>query len=187
MTEEGHGVLFGGILAGAFLVQLAAPEKNVGAQQQAMLGAVAMLLSTLIGRYSEALSTVFLAAVTLVAAGLHPARAQVFRLPPGFSLPVVMVAAAGAPAWVCYALSMGAKSRAVVGPPHHADHLTEMAAMAVATGLVAFLAAGRTPGWRVPARCAGGGAVVFGLASAAVSGQPGSAGIAWAWPPSSGA
>ena len=51
-----------------------------------------------------------------------------------------------------------------------------MTAMAIALPLTGLLAAFRTPGWRIPAWCAGAAAIVFGLASVVFPNYRGSAG-----------
>ncbi|MCA1726496.1 MAG: hypothetical protein LC722_02225 [Actinobacteria bacterium] len=80
-----------------------------------------------------------------------------------------------------YALSMARLQR--LGPasdPHVEEHhWAAMATMAVALVLVALLSSLRMPGWRLSARCAAIGTMVFGLASVVYPNYPGSAGDVW--------
>lgn len=74
---------------------------------------------------------------------------------------------------------MGAQAQDLVGPPHHVQRLSTMAAMAIAIVLVALLASLKTRGWRIPPWCAGLAAVVFGLASAVYPDHPAADGFGW--------
>jgi len=74
---------------------------------------------------------------------------------------------------------MGAEARDLVGPPHHVQRLSWMAALAIAIVLVGLLAALRTRGWRIPAWSAGTAAAVFGLASIVFPDQRGAEGRGW--------
>jgi hypothetical protein len=74
---------------------------------------------------------------------------------------------------------MGAEARDLVGPPHHVQRLSTMAAMAIAIVLVGGLAALGTQGWRIPAWSAGTATVVFGLASVVFPDQRGAEGRGW--------
>jgi hypothetical protein len=74
---------------------------------------------------------------------------------------------------------MGAEARDLVGPPHHVQRLSTMAATAIAILLVGGLAALGTQGWRIPAWSAGTATVVFGLASVVFPDQRGAEGRGW--------
>lgn len=85
----------------------------------------------------------------------------------------------GAVPVVAYVLDMGAQARDLVGPPHHVQRLSTMAAMALAIVLTGLLAALRTRGWRIPTWSAGTAAIVFGLASQVFPDQQGAVGRGW--------
>jgi hypothetical protein len=180
VTDLGHGALLGIIMTAGILVQVRAPERKIAGVQQAVLGAMAILLSALLASDSQNLfpGLVFLAAMAILIL-LHPARRELVRAGSGFSVPLASIAALGAIPLVGYALSVSAQARDVAGPPHYAQRLATMAAMAIAIFLVGLLTAFRTRGWRIPARSAGAAAIVFGLASVVFPTSMGSAGRGW--------
>lgn len=110
---------------------------------------------------------------------LHPARREFLARRAGLSLKLLVIAVLGAIPLGAYAVDMGAEARDLVGPPHHVQRLSTMAAMAIAVVLAGGLAALRTQGWRIPAWSAGTAAVVFGLASVVFPDQRGAVGRGW--------
>jgi len=110
---------------------------------------------------------------------LHPAREQFLRRGAGFSRKLLAITILGAIPLITYALDMGAQAQDLVGPPHHVQRLSTMAAMAIAIVLIGLLAAFKTRGWRIPAWGAGTAAIVFGLASMAFPDDPGALGRGW--------
>ena len=180
VTEVGYGALVGIIITTGIVVQVRAPERRIAGVQQAVLGAVALLISAPLASDPQNLAPgLALSAALGILIGLHPARRDLLRPGWGFSVPLASITAIGAIPFVGYALTMGAQAREVVGPPHHVQRLATMAGMAIAIILVGVLAALRTSGWRIPAWSAGVAAIVFGLASMAFPTHMGSAGRGW--------
>jgi hypothetical protein len=119
--------------------------------------------------------------VALLAIG-GPALRRAFLAPerrPSPSLAVIPLAAAVP--LTMFAWSMAKLQRAGVAGDSHVDehHWATMASMAIALWLVGLLASLRMPGWLVPARCAGLGAVIFGVASLVFPDSAGSVGKTW--------
>jgi hypothetical protein len=110
---------------------------------------------------------------------LHPARAEFLRRGATLIRPLLAVAVIGAIPSVAYALEMGAQAQDLVGPPHHVQRLSTMAAMAMGIVLVGLLASLRTQGWRIPAWSAGIAAIAFGLVSIVYPDHPAAAGLGW--------
>ncbi|MEX0816878.1 MAG: hypothetical protein WD027_05500 [Gaiellales bacterium] len=180
VTDLGYGVLFGVILTTGPLVQLRAPERKIAGMQQATLVIPALLIGSAIASDSQNLvpALILLPCVGILLA-LHPAREEFLRREAAFSVPLLCIAVLGAIPLVAYALDMGAQAQDLLGPPHHVQRLSTMAAMAIAIVLVGLLAALRTRGWRTPAWSAGTAAIVFGLASMAFPDQRGAEGRGW--------
>jgi hypothetical protein len=180
VTEIGYGALLGIIITTGILVQVRAPDRKTAGVQQAVLGILALLISAPLTSDPQNLvpGIVLLAAVGVLVI-LHPARGELIRPGSGFSAPLASLVVPVAIPMVGYVLSMATQARDLVGPPHHIQRLSTMAAMAIAIILVGLLAAFRTSGWRIPAWSAGAAAVVFGLASIAFPTHMGSAGQGW--------
>jgi hypothetical protein len=180
VTELGYGALVGIILTVGVASQLRAPERRIAGVQQAALVVPALLIGSALAADTQ---NVEAAAIVLVGVGIllmvHPARADFFRRGTAPSRPLCAIAVVGALPSLAYAIEMGRQAQDLVGPPHHVQRLSTMAAMAIAIVLIGLLASLRTRGWRVPAWSAGIAAVVFGLASAAYPDHPGAAGMGW--------
>ena len=180
VTDLGYGVLFGIILTMGVLVQLRGPERKIAGVQQAFLVIPALVVGTAIASDSQNLvpALILLPAIGILLA-LHPAREEFFRRGAAVSRTLLAITVIGAVPLVAYALDMGAQARDLAGPPHHAQRLSTMAAMAIAIVLTGLLGALQTPGWRIPAWSAGTAAIVFGLASVVFPDQQGAAGREW--------
>ena len=180
VTDLGYGVLVGIIQTTGLLVQLRRPERKIAGVQQTFLVIPALLVGSAIASDSQNLvpALILLPAVGILLA-LHPARGEFFRRGAALSWSLLAITVIGAVPLVAYALDMGAQARDLVGPPHHVQRLSTMAAMAVAIVLTGLLAALQTRGWRIPAWSAGVAAMMFGLASVVFAGQPGAVGRGW--------
>jgi hypothetical protein len=180
VTDLGYGVLVGIIQTTGLLVQLRGPERKIAGVQQTFLVIPALLIGSAIAFDSQNLvpALILLPAVGILLA-LHPARGEFFRRGAALSWSLLAITVIGAVPLVAYALDMGAQARDLVGPPHHVQRLSTMAAMAVAIVLTGLLAALRTRGWRIPAWSAGVAAIMFGLASVVFPDQAGTVGRGW--------
>ena len=180
VTDLGYGVLVGIIQTTGLLVQLRRPERKIAGVQQTFLVIPALLVGSAIASDSQNLvpALILLPAVGILLA-LHPARGEFFRRGAALSWSLLAITVIGAVPLVAYALDMGAQARDLVGPPHHVQRLSTMAAMAVAIVLTGLLAALRTRGWRIPAWSAGVAAIMFGLGSVVFPDQPGAVGRGW--------
>jgi len=180
VTELGYGALVGIILTLGLASQLHAPERKIAGIQQAALVIPALLIGSAIASDTQNLvpATIVAAAVGILLA-LHPARAGFLRRSGAISPLLLTIALLGAVPLIAYVLQTGAQARRLMGPPHHVQRLSTMAAMAVAIVMVSLLAASRTRGWRIPAWSAGAAAIVFGLASVVFPGHAGAQGRGW--------
>jgi len=180
VTEVGYGALIGIILTVGVASQLRAPERRIAGVQQAALVIPALLIGSALSADAQ---NVEAAAIAFVGVGilllLHPARAEFLRRGAGLSRPLLAITVIGAVPSVAYALEMGAHAQDLVGPPHHVQRLSTMAAMAVAIVLVGLLASLKTRGWRIPAWSAGVAAMAFGLVSAVYPDHPAAVGLGW--------
>jgi hypothetical protein len=180
VTELGYGALVGIILTMGLLVQLNAPERKIAGIQQAALVIPALLIGSAIATDSQNVvpAMILIPAVGILLA-LHPAREEFLRRGAAYSRKLLAITILGAIPLIAYALDMGAQAQDLIGPPHHVQRLSTMAAMAIAIVLVGLLAAFKTRGWRIPAWGAGTAAIVFGLASMAFPDDPGAVGRGW--------
>jgi hypothetical protein len=176
----------GGVLIGAGLViQLRAPERHVAGLQQGVIGLLALAVAGLLGDRVEPLwGGVILLGATSIAVGLHPARGALLRAGAGLSAPLATLALLAAIPAIQHAermleLARQAGPSCFMGQCARGDRFAEMAAVAIATVLVALLASARTGGWRVSAWSAGVAAAILGMASIALPDVTGSVG--WAW------
>lgn len=180
VTELAYGALVGIILTMGLLVQLHAPERKIAGIQQAALVIPALLIGSAIASDSQNVvpALILMPAVGLLLA-LHPAREEFLGRGAGLSRTLLAITVLGAIPLIAYALDMGAQAQDLIGPPHHVQRLSTMAAMAIAILLVGLLAAFKTRGWRIPTWSAGTAAVVFGLASMAFPDNTGAVGRGW--------
>jgi hypothetical protein len=180
VTDLGYGALVGIILTMGLLVQLHAPEGKIAGVQQAALVIPALLIASALAADSQNVVVALLLVPALgILLALHPARSEFLARSAALSPKLLAIALLGAIPLGAYALDMGAEARDLVGPPHHVQRLSTMAAMAVAIVLAGGLAALRTRGWRIPAWSAGTAAVVFGLATVVFPDQRGAEGRGW--------
>lgn len=176
----------GALLIGSgFAVQLRTPTRNLAGVQQAIIGSLALAVTSLLGDRIEPLAgglVILLAAIALAA--LHPARGDFFRRGPGVNPPLaglVIVAAAPAVRYADWMLAQASQAgpSCFMGQCAGGDRFAEMAALAIALVLVGWVALWRTAGWRFSARCVGASAVLVGGVSIALPGVPGAAGVLW--------
>jgi hypothetical protein len=180
VTELGYGALVGIILTVGVASQLRAPERRIAGIQQAALAVPALLVGSALAADSqnvEAAMIVFFGVGILLM--LHPARAEFLRRGATSSALLLTMTVLYAIPLLGYALRMGAEAQDLVGPPHHVQRLSTMAALAVAIALVGLLASLKTRGWRVPAWSAGMAVMAFGLGSVVYPDHPAAAGLAW--------
>ena len=180
VTEIGYGVLVGIILTLGVASQLRAPHRRIAGIQQSALVVPALLSGSALAQDGQNVEAAVIVAVSVGGLlALHPNRHEFLRPGAGVSRPMLAVATVAALPLLAYAVEMGAQAQSVVGPPHHVQRLSTMAAMVIAMVLVGLLAALRTRGWRIPAWSSGFGAATFGLASILYPGHPASAGLGW--------
>lgn len=180
VTELGYGILVGIILTVGVASQLLAAERKIAGVQQAALAVPALLIGSALAADSQDVEAAVIVAVGVgILLVLHPARAEFLRRGATLSRPLLAVAVIGAIPSVAYALEMGAQAQDLVGPPHHVQRLSTMAAMAIGIVLVGLLASLRTQGWRIPAWSAGIAAIAFGLVSIVYPDHPAAAGLGW--------
>lgn len=179
VTELGYGALVGIILTVGVASQLRGAHRRIAGIQQAIL-----VIPALVGGSALAADGQNLEAAAIVSVGLgilwllHPGRGELLRRG-AVSRPLLAIVVASTLPWLAYAVEMGAQAQELVGPPHHVQRLSTMAALAFAIVLVGLLAALRTRGWRVPAWSAGAAAITFGIASVVYSEQPAAVGLSW--------
>jgi hypothetical protein len=177
----------GGILVTVGIASQAVSGAHVAGLQQTTLAVLTLAGAGLVGGRIEPFvgSVVLLVALTPLAMS-HPSRQSLFAVArQGLSRPMAMLAAAAAVPALVYAgdmleFSRGTGPSCFLGQCAQGDRYAETAALAVAVVLVALLAALRTDGWRLPARCAGAAAIVLGAASAAFPGEVGALATWWA-------
>lgn len=186
-----YGVIGAVFIAPALASQIRAPEPKVAPLQQVALVALALACAAVAsGAYVGIAGAAVVLVPLVVVLALHPGRRDVFRLPRRPSAPLLVVALAAALPAVYYAWEMASNGRAELPPEDSYAYVPTVwsaaAAMALATALVAVLAALRPPGWQVPATCAAVAAFFFGIASVvnpdiAASGGRGWGAAAVAW------
>jgi hypothetical protein len=156
------------IIGGGLSAQLRAPERHVAALQQALIGlATFALCGAVDARIEPFVGGLFLLAVAVLLALLHPARGEVFAVHPAWSRPLLMLAATAAIPAIVQAVTLLALARTsgpscFFGQCPLGDRYAEMAALALAIALVALLAAATPKGRRFAAWSAGVSASLVG-------------------------
>jgi hypothetical protein len=176
--------LGGIVVTVGFASQIRTPS-IAGVQQTLLALAALSVVGGLGGRIEPLVGPLVLLAAAAPLVVLHPDRRLLLAAGAGVSKPLVALAAVAAAPAVAYAAGMLEYARAAgpscfLGQCVQGDRYAEAAALAAAIVLVALLAAGRTPGWRLPAWSAGASAVVLGVASLAFPGQVGALEVTWA-------
>jgi hypothetical protein len=152
---------------------------HVAGLQQAVVALIALSLAGWLGARIEPFVgplLLLVAAAPLVL--LHPRKRRLLAAGDGVSLPLMALALSVAIPSIVYAAAMLAEAQAAgpscfFGQCVRGDRLAEAGALAVAVVLVALLASLRTPGWSLPAWCAGVAAIILGAASWALPGEQG--------------
>jgi hypothetical protein len=179
-----YGIIGAVLVAPAFASQVRRPERKVAPLQQIALVALALAIAaTLAGEYVGLAGAVVVLVPLALVAGLHPGQRDVFRPPRRTNVPLLVLALAAAVAALPYAWEMGANGRADLPPEDSFAYVPSLwsaaAGMAVATVLIALLAALRPRGWRVPAWCVAVAALLFGIGSLINPDIAASGGRAW--------
>jgi hypothetical protein len=179
-----YGFLFTTPLVG-LLAQLRRPSKNVAGMLMALVPWVALLLAAVLSTDADVIRSaerMLVAAGTIVAAVLHPARGGFFR---SFSLSRVswvtlgLVIVASVPLLAFASTNIGLQR---AGTSEHAamGHYGFMAAFSFTVIGVGLLASLRPDGWRLTAWVAGLLPVLLGMASLTLPGVDSSLDPAWA-------
>jgi hypothetical protein len=179
-----YGIIGAVLVAPAFASQVRRPQQKVAPLQQ--IAAVALALACVAGA-SRSYAGVAGAAVVLVplivVLALHPALREAFWQGRRPSMPLVVVALVGLVPAVAYAWEMAANGRANLPPEDSYAYVPSVwsatAAMALATVLIALLAARRPPAWPIPAACVAVAGFLFGAASIVNPDVPASGGRGW--------
>lgn len=173
-----HGVFMGLVATVAFAVQLRWPSPAGG--QQVGIVVVAFVIAMLAGQVFAVPVLVFVALVAGYLA-VHPHRD---RLVSGqaSSRPLMGLSVIGAVPLLWYAWGQLATQRtAPASDPHAAPepHYAGAAAVAIVIVLLAFAAARRPDGWRLPGWSAGLGALILGIAGILLPEYRSSFGSVW--------
>jgi hypothetical protein len=174
--DIGFGVLYGLLLAAAFVALARRPERNPAAFFMVVATALAALVAVLVSTaWDYAILAVAVGVGAAILFALHPARYRLLHPAPRPSRVLTGFVVVAAIPLLWFGLSMAAKQRA--GPsadPHVSmDHWVTMAAMAFGLVLVGAVAASRVEGWRLAAWCAGLGVAIYGVASIVFRQYPG--------------
>jgi hypothetical protein len=162
------------------IVQYREPRAQVAAMQQTLLVIVVLLVATAIARPATLVSPLLLPfALAVLAAALHPGRAEIIRLGPYVDVPLCALAAAAAGSALVYSLGQLRLDSSVLPIMAHGGHWTSMGSLAMAVLVLAFLSSMRPRGWKVPFWCAASAALLLGVASFFLPHQASSVGRGW--------
>jgi hypothetical protein len=176
----------GGILLTAGLASQICSTPTIAGLQQAIVTLVCLAAAGLLGgRIEPTIGPLVLLAAIAPLAALHPARRRLLAAGAEMSRSMMALAGVAAVPATRYAADLLTGARAAgpscfLGQCVQGDRYAEAAALAIAIVLVALLAAARTPGWKLPATCAGFGAVVLGVASLVFPAEVGALSTLWA-------
>ena len=184
-NHEIHDIAWGvfGLVYGiGLLVQVHRPERKLAPFRQSIAVVAVMATAAVLLREVEALpSLVILGGVLLVAGFLHPARSRLLRVDGGFGSALGAFAAAGAVAWLVYAVAQINRQLSTTPANSHTeyDHWAFMAIMSVVIAAVALLSSMKAPGWHICAYTAGGTSMLVGGVSVVLAAYPSSLGRVW--------
>lgn len=165
-----YGIIGAVLIAPAFASQGHRPARKIAPLQQIALVALALACAAVAsGAYIGIAGAAIVLVPLVVVLALHPGRREVFRPLRRPSAPLLVVALAAALPALAYAGKMASNGRAELPPEDSYAYVPTVwsaaAAMALATVLVAVLAALRPSGWQVSATCAAAATFLFGVAS----------------------
>lgn len=171
--------LGGIIIVGGVLAQLSVAERKIARLQQIFVAIFALLIAMVLSGMAD---VYVLGAFTLGAtalAVLHPTRSGLFARKANVSRPMLAISLVASIPLVRYALDLARIERITPVGDSHEGHWMMLAALSIAIIFVGALASLRTRGFRIPVRCAGAAAIVFGLASTVFPSDPGGVGRSW--------
>jgi hypothetical protein len=162
------------------LAQTRGPERQVGAMQQLLIVVLSIVALTAVSRPATLLNPLLLPfGLAFLGAALHPARAELARITLPIDPVLATLALLAAGPLMVYARGQLRLDHSLLPLAAHGGHWTAMATLVVSLVLLALLGATRPRGWRVPVWSVGGGALLFGISSAALPHMPSSVGPAW--------
>jgi 4-amino-4-deoxy-L-arabinose transferase-like glycosyltransferase len=172
------------LIAPALASQVRRPERKIAPLQQVALVALALACAALASGEPVGIAGAVVVLVPLIVLlALHPERRALLRPPRRPSAPLLaLVLAATVPALV-YAWQVASNGRGDLPPEDSYAYVPSLwsatAGMALATILIALLAALRPSGWRISAGCAAVAAFLFGIASSINADVAASGGRLW--------
>lgn len=184
MGDLAYGVIGVVLISPGFASQVRRPEDRTGPLQQIALVILALAIAAVASRaYVGAAAAAAILVPLAILMALHPAPRSVFLRPsPPSRLLLVLALSALVPTAI-HAWAMAANGRAHLPPEDSFAYVptfwSAVAAVAIATILVALHAALRFPGWTISAACVAVAALLFGYASILNPTVPASAGRGW--------
>ena len=182
--DVGYGIAVGALVGVPLASQVHAPERKIAPLQQIPLVALALAFAAAAtGEPIGVLGGAILLVPLLIVLALHPRRRDVFRRPRSASGRLLGLAVVAAAPAVAYVWTTAADERAGRLPESSYSVIPSLGAAAsgaaLATVLVALLAALRPQGWFVTAASAGAAAFLLGLVFVVNAAAPASAGRWW--------
>ena len=176
----------GGVMLGlGFGTQAWSGARTVAGLQQAVIAVLALAVAGFLGgRVEPFWGGLLVLCLALVMAALHPRRGTLLRLgarpnPALLALGLIALVPAVLDAAHLLDLARGAGPSCFLGRCATGDRYAELAAVVIATALLAVLAGLRTSGWPVPGWSAAIAAVLIGVPAITLPSLPGSAGPVW--------
>ena len=178
--EIAWGIIEGILMLSALAVQILRSHRKVGAIQQALVGAFALLAVMVTARTFDPFTTVFILLVGVLLF-LHPARADVFRAARPLDRKLMTLSLAAAiPLWAYAINEISQHVNAPAGDPHaELAHYAGTATAAIAIPLVGLVASFRAPGSGLSLWSAGVAAVTLGTAGIVFPNHSSSFGTLW--------